>query len=127
MTEETTNTTEEVTTNIVPDDVPIICDNGFIRPMTQEEIDEIVNTPLPDETPMSIHMRQLRLELYNRSQLTPVGTAINKLTGDQTPIKIDWEYATSVDRDGILFQYIATFLSLTEEDVKDFFKAASLL
>lgn len=137
MTEEanTTNTTiEEVATattveQTVPtmEDVPIVCDNGTFRPMTAAELEEMANIVLPDMTPTSIQMRQLRLELFNRSQLTPVGTAINKLTGDQTPIKIDWEYATSVDRDGILFQYIANMLSLTEQDIKDFFKSAATL
>lgn len=126
----TATTIEETVSTVEPtvvEDVPIINDNGTIRPMTAAELEEMANIILPDTTPSSIEMRQLRLELFNRGSLTTIDTAVGKLTGDNTPVKIEWEYSIGIPIDGILFQFIAKTLKLKDQDIKDFFKSAATL
>jgi hypothetical protein len=87
------------------------------------------NTPEPADpvvipVPTMITMRQCRLQLLADNDLTAVETAI---AGMNQAAQIEWQYATTVERDNILFQSIATALGKSEQQQDDFFTNASTL
>jgi hypothetical protein len=81
---------------------------------------------VPD-TPVEINkvsMRQARLVLNQYGYLTAVNTAIAQ--GNETD-KIEWEYATSVNKNSDLVKNMVSFLSLTPEQVTVLFNTAASL
>lgn len=78
--------------------------------------------------PSSITMRQARLVLLGAGLLEAVNQAILGMDGDMgVAARIEWEYATSIDRDNPLFAQLAGALNLEPEQIDDLFRAASRL
>lgn len=78
--------------------------------------------------PKIVSMRQARLALLNAGLLTSVNTAVAAMTGDAgEAARIEWEYATEVNREKELVQSLALALSLTETQLDELFTAAAAL
>jgi hypothetical protein len=82
--------------------------------------------PAPIKSPPKIvSMRQARLALLQAGLLSTVNTAIAAMTGDAgEAARIEWEYATEVNRDKALVQSLALSLNLTETQLDNLFIAA---
>lgn len=127
---ETDNTT--ITTDTLEKPVFYITTNGVLRPMTEEELNEIellsqqidVNVFVPT----SIEMRQLRLQLLNENQLSNIETAISQGDSDNIErLKIEWEYSTVVNSNSELFEFIINELDYDEALKNQFLINASTL
>jgi hypothetical protein len=78
--------------------------------------------------PQSITMRQARLWLAKNNLLSQVDAIISSLIGTEGDLaKIEWEYATTLDKSNALFQQIASQLNFTEEQIDNFFIEAFVL
>jgi hypothetical protein len=85
-------------------------------------------TVVTKSAPKVVSMRQARLALLNAGLLSTVNTAVAAMTGDAgEAARIEWEYATEVNRDKELVQSLALALSLTETQLDDLFTAAAAL
>ena len=73
-------------------------------------------------SPTVVSMRQARLALLQQNILATVDAAIAQ--GGQAD-QIEWEYATTVDRNSALVTNMAAALSLTEQDLDNLFTLAS--
>lgn len=85
------------------------------------------NTPEPADQPpvpviTSVTMRQARLALLQSNLLDQASAAITAPAD-----KIEWEFATTVERDSPLVQNIAATLGLTEQQIDDLFTLAASL
>lgn len=85
------------------------------------------NTPEPYVEPppppvTQVTMRQMRLELLSRDLLTQVDSAVAQ-AGQAA--QIEWEYASTVERDNALVPAIQQVLGYDEVQVDDLFKEAS--
>ena len=83
----------------------------------------------PTPIPQSVTMRQARLALLNVGLLDDVDAAIASI---QDPVQrkaaqIEWEYATSVDRNSEFVQNLAAGLNLSDTDLDNLFTQASEL
>jgi len=77
------------------------------------------------KVPSSVTMRQARLALIDANLYTPVDTAISALTGvEGEKAKVEWEYATTVERNSSLIMQLSSALSMTEAEVDNLFIAA---
>jgi len=83
----------------------------------------VVNTPNTSEI-VEVSMRQARLALNQYGYLTAVNTAIAQ--GNEAD-KIEWEYATSVNKNSELVKNMVKFLALTPEQVTNLFNVAVTL
>lgn len=92
---------------------------AFIRIDTHSEY----IAPIP-VIPQVVSMRQARIALLNAGLLTTVNNAI--LTMAESA-KIEWEYATEVNRQSSLVLTMATALNLSTKQLDDLFLAASLI
>ena len=72
----------------------------------------------------SISMRQARLQMLVMGVLSQVEAAVAQ-AGQAA--QIEWEYATTVERDNMLFQSIKVALGFTDEQEETFFNEASKL
>lgn len=72
--------------------------------------------------PSSVAMRQARLALHRAGLLSQVNVAIT-----DPEAQIEWEYATTVERNSILVQNLAAGLGLTEQQLDDLFTQAAAL
>ena len=107
-------------------------DLGDDAPTHQELMDEIAATYVPDPPaaptpPSSVSMRQGRLALLQSNMLHLVDAAI---AGIDDPVQkaaaeIEWEYATSIDRNSQFVQSLAAELNLTEQQLDDLFLLAA--
>jgi len=78
--------------------------------------------------PKIVSMRQARIALLNANLLSAVNTAVAAMTGDAgEAARIEWEYATEVNREKELVQSLALALSLTETQLDNLFTAAAAL
>jgi len=77
---------------------------------------------------VSVTPRQARLELAKRGLLANIDTIIAALPADQQDaVKIEWEYAVSVERGSVWVQQLGTALGLDDSGLDDLFlKAAEL-
>jgi hypothetical protein len=75
-------------------------------------------------TVYSVTMRQLRIYLYQKGLLQRVTEIIEGLSGEA---KIEWEYASVVDRRSQFLAMVAGALELTESEVNQMFEEASVL
>lgn len=84
--------------------------------------------PPPEPIPTTITPRQARLALLQAVLLDQVDTAINSL---ESPAKetaqIEWEYATSIDRDSRWINQLGGALGLNAEHLDELFKTASTI
>lgn len=70
----------------------------------------------------SVSMRQIRLELLSQELLDDVTLAVEQ---SGIAAQIEWEYATSVDRNNPLVAAIQQILQYTDEQVDDLFIKAA--
>ena len=80
--------------------------------------------PPPPVVPSAVTMRQARLALLAAGLLDAVETAI---MGAGPAAKIEWDYATEVQRASGLVPAMATALGLTEDQIDALFIAAAAL
>ena len=78
----------------------------------------------PTPIPQSVTMRQARLALLGAGLLDTVETAI---AGAGPAAKIEWDYATEVQRSAGLVPAMATALGLTDAQIDALFVTASTL
>lgn len=90
-------------------------EKGFTAP--------VVPSPSNQEV-TEVTMRQARLALSQYGYLTAVNTAIAQ--GNEVD-KIEWEYATSVNKNSDLVKNMVKFLALTPEQVANLFNVAATL
>lgn len=84
--------------------------------------------PPPAVVPDAVTMRQARLALLNAGLLTQVNDAIEGMTGAEgAAARIEWEYATSVQRDSPLVADLSASLALTAGQLDALFVAAAAL
>ena len=87
----------------------------------------IVDTPLRN-VPNSVTMRQARLALLGAGLLAGVKAAINALPSKQKEAaKIEWEYATDVQRNSGLVQMLVVALGLDDAALDALFIEAAAL
>lgn len=92
-----------------------------VRDFTQEELDQQYQATIP----RSITPRQARLALLNAGLLAQVATALDSLPSpDKEAAKIEWEYATTIERDSAWVANLGSALELTEKQVDDLFLQA---
>ena len=82
-----------------------------------------INPIIPTVIPQTITPRQARLKLLEVGLLDELEVVITTNRAWQ----IEWEYATEVKRDSPLIEAIATQSGLTEEQIDQMFKEASVL
>lgn len=82
--------------------------------------------PLPAPVvPDSVSPRQARLALLSIGKLSAVEQALASIPGPQgEAARIDWEYATEVQRNSPLIDALAPALGLTSGQIDDLFRAA---
>ena len=80
--------------------------------------------PVPD----TVSPRQARLALLGIGMLASVEQALATFTGPQgVAARIDWEYATEVQRQSPLIASLGPALGLADEQIDDLFRAAATL
>lgn len=72
-----------------------------------------------------VTMRQARLALFQSDILTTITDAI--MNGTDEAMKIEWEYATSVEREWPSLVALAESLNMTSQELDDLFLLASTL
>lgn len=83
-------------------------------------------TPVP--VPQSVTMRQARLALHAAGLLAGVDTAIAAMDEPaKTAASIEWEYASSVERNAGLVPEMAAALGMSDADIDDLFITAATL
>lgn len=110
-------------------------EGNFIKPLwngtdyyegaTPEDINAYNKSLVPE----NVRSRQLRLALvYSGFNLEDISTAIESLQEPNKSIaKIEWEYATSFDRNNQLLISLGSMLNLTEIQIDELFKLANTL
>lgn len=84
--------------------------------------------PVAPPPPSSVTMRQARLALLSIGKLADVATAIAALPPEQRAVaEIEWEFASTVERESPLIALMAPALELTSEDLDDLFALGSTL
>lgn len=86
--------------------------------------------PVVDENsvPASISPRQARLALASQGLMTQMDAAIAAMpVGVKEAVEIEWEFASSVDRNSALLSSLGATLGLTEVQLDDLFKLAVTL
>lgn len=105
----------------VPADVPVC-------PGYTYKAGKFAAPPVPEHPPvvvMRVTARQARLALLAAGKLAAVNTAIDAMAAPaREQAKIEWEFATTVDRDSPLVHTLATALDL---DLEALFTAAAKL
>jgi len=95
-----------------------------VRDKTEEELwDEYVST-----VPKTVTMRQARLALQEQELLTTVDATIAAMEGiEGDAARIEWEYASEVNRNSSLVQGLVLGLGWTEQQLMDLFTLADTL
>ena len=95
-----------------------------VRDYTPEEIEQRRLASVPQ----SITPRQARLALLNAGLLSQTETAVEALESPaKEQVKIEWEYATSVERDSEWINQLGGALGLDSAGIDDLFVQASQL
>ncbi len=82
----------------------------------------------PKPAPSVVNMRQARLALLQSGLLAIVNTAIAGMAGvEGDAARIEWEFASTVERSSPLVQSLAVQLSLTEAQLDNMFTLAATL
>lgn len=95
-----------------------------VAPLTEAEIAARVAAPQP--VPASVTMRQMRLWLLQADKLTLVEAAILAIpdTALRQAAKIDWEYATIIERARPLTTSLAQAIGMTPAELDQAFREA---
>lgn len=102
-------------------------EEGVVHTVAEQESAAIA-ADKKSKVPQSVTMRQARLALHKNGLLVQVDTAIESFQEpDRTEAKIEWEYATSVDRNKALVEILGPALGLSEEELDDLFILAATL
>jgi len=84
--------------------------------------------PPPASVPETVSPRQARLALLGIGMLSAVEQALAAIPGAEgAAARIDWEYATEVQRKSPLIAALGPALGLTAEQIDDLFRAAVAL
>lgn len=83
-------------------------------------------TPVVDPGVQSVTMRQARLALLQYNLLTAVDSALNA-PGTPEAVKIEWEYALTVDKSSPLVANMKGLLGITDEQLTNLFNVAATL
>lgn len=95
-----------------------------VRDFTQEELEHQRQSAVPQ----SITPRQARLALLQAGLLAQVETAVDALESPaKDQVKIEWEYATTVERDSEWVDQLGSALGLDAAGIDDLFIAASAI
>lgn len=105
---------------------------NWVRLATREQRDAIGivenSDPLPltlgSEVPASVSMRQARLMLHSIGLLEEVDAIIINLG---TVAVIEWQYAQTVDRNNFLIAMVQQAHNMSDAEIDNFFRTASLL
>jgi len=99
-----------------------LLDGGIPKPeFTPAELAQQVE----DAKPKVVTMRQARLALLQSGLLATVSNAI--ISGTDEAMKIEWEYATEVNRNWASLITMTTTLGMTSTQLDDLFLMASTL
>jgi hypothetical protein len=124
----TENTSIRCDINGVTSFVPVAPGNSdYARIQELVATGELIIAPYEPPAPppvTQITMRQCRLQLLASDLLDDVEALI---TQADKAVQIEWEYATTVQRDSELVVTIGSELGLTEQDIDQMFKSASVL
>lgn len=94
--------------------------------MSEEEIHNHLNSPIPKYVPQSVTMRQARLALLAAGLLDDVETALTSMEGDEgKAARIEWDYSSEVWRNKPFVQSLGTQLGLDDEQLDQLFITAS--
>lgn len=100
---------------------------GDMVPLSDEEL-EALRAPPPPEPPSVVSMRQARLALLDAGLLASVDAAVAAMPGvEGDAARIEWEYATTVDRHSPLVFGLTIALGLTEGQLTALFTQAATL
>lgn len=103
---------QEYAIELVADDAPELL--AFLSP--------------PPGVPQLVTMRQARRALLDAGLLTTVDAAIAAMPGPAgEAARIDWQYATVVERGASLVQGLSATLGLTVQQLDDLFTAAAAI
>lgn len=119
-----TNLTEHFAKWLTPEEYASYCED----PSRLGAIVESYLAHSPPPAKNSVSMRQARLALLQSGLLTSINTALETLPGEEgEKARIEWEYATEVDRDWPLVNTLAEHMSITQEQLNDLFDLARTL
>jgi hypothetical protein len=98
----------------------------LVRPYVAKDVTDRVDAYIRQAAlPSVVTMRQARLALLQGGLLTAVETTI--VGGTDEAMKIEWEYATEINRDWDSLVALTTALGMTSAELDDLFQLASTL
>jgi hypothetical protein len=105
-----------------------VSDNGDIRAMTPAEEAEIDNMTVAVPKVQTVTMRQARLALLQAGYYAVVNNAIATMPGAAgDAARIEWDYASTVERGSSITAAMAAMLALNEEEMDTLFSTAATL
>ena len=107
--------------------IPEVGPNQVLVSMAPELVDGVWREvfalePAPVFVPQQVTMRQARLELLSRDLLDDVDAVI-AVAGRAA--QIEWEYASTVDRDNPVIAVVQQQQGMTDEQIDDLFREAA--
>lgn len=117
----------------IPDGAIEVSDDLFFQTINETDVQwalvdgEIVTQELPPPpifVPSVVSMRQARLALLSSDLLAGVNAAVEQMP---EAAQIEWEYATTVDRNSQLVIGLSSLLNLDSDALDELFTAAAAL
>ena len=107
--------------------IPTPADGEIVVSKPPEKVDGVWREvfalePAPVFVPQQVTMRQARLELLSRDLLDDVDAVI-AVAGRAA--QIEWEYASTVDRDNFVIAVVQQQQGMTDEQIDDLFREAA--
>ena len=107
--------------------IPTPADGEIVVSKPPEKVDGVWREvfalePAPVFVPQQVTMRQARLELLSRDLLDDVDAVI-AVAGRAA--QIEWEYASTVDRDNSVIAVVQQQQGMTDEQIDDLFREAA--
>ena len=103
----------------------VLTEEWEIKPLSAEQKDEL---RLGWRAQAGVSMRQARLALIQRGLLNQVDASIAAMPEpDRAIVEIEWEYASSIERNSPWVIQLGSALGLDEEGLDELFKAAAEL
>ena len=114
---------------VVPDGHRARWSNGWVFEAIPQPEPEPEPEPLPPAVPQQVTMRQARLALLGAGLLDDVDAAIAAIPDpvQRKAAQIEWEYASTVERQSPFVQQLAAGLGLSAEQMDDLFVQAAAL